>query len=80
MKYVQIDFVDNTSILVVNNKGKMKQLFVPFKVQVAREIDGFKVSQSMYVDEVKNDHQFRLLYRVDTRWFPYDFFFIKINF
>lgn len=38
----QINYVDHNSILIVNPAGKMRQLFVPFRVQVLRDTTIFK--------------------------------------
>ncbi|WP_276133513.1 hypothetical protein [Polluticoccus soli] len=76
----QINFVDNNSILIINRHGLMKQVFVPFKVIVAVNISIFRIGNVVYVDEVSQDRQNRLMYRVAGKWWHYDLFVIAVGF
>ena len=48
----QISYVDYNSILIINPKGKMRQLFVPFRVQVIQDTTILKRNTWVFVEEV----------------------------
>ena len=73
-------FVNNNTLLVINQQGKMRQLFTPFKVQVLRDTAYFKEGSWVVVEEVKSHPQFILLYRVINHWWPYFIFKIDVKF
>lgn len=73
-------FVNNKSLMVINSQGKIRQLFIPFKVQVIKDTDHFKENSWVVVEEVKSHPQFILLYRVINQWWPYFIFKIEVKF
>jgi len=76
----QINYVDPLSIMVINPVGKMRQLFVPFKAQVIEQTVNLSINTWVYVEEVKSDHKYKLLFRVGDSWWPYYAFRIVIHF
>jgi hypothetical protein len=76
----QINYVDHNSILIINPKGKMRQLYVPFRVQVVQDTTILKIHTWVYVEEVMPHDQTKLLYRITTHWWPYHIFRIQIHF
>ena len=76
----QISYVDYNSILIINPKGKMRQLFVPFRVQVIQDTNTLKRNTWVFVEEVQAHDQHKMLYRVISLWWPYHLFRIQVNF
>ena len=80
MKSQHINYVDYKSILVINAKGKIRQLFVPFRVYVVLPTEALKKGSSTYVEEVQEHKVYLLIYRIGNTWLPYYLFQININF
>ena len=78
MKQPRIDYLDETSILVINQSGKMRQLHCPFKVQVTRDAAPLKKDSWVIVESVKQHPERKLIYRIADKWWQYDIFFIKV--
>ena len=76
----QINYVDHNSILIINPAGKMRQLFVPFRVQVLHDTTILKKNSWVIVEEVQPSAQYQLLYRVTVDWWPYSLFRLQVNF
>ena len=75
-----INYVDHKSILVINPTGMMRQLFVPFRVQVLYKTSSLEQLTWVLVEEVQPHAQYKLIYRITTHWWPYHLFRIHINF
>ena len=75
-----VSYVDHHSILAINSKGKIKQLFVPFRVQVVQETDFLKVRSWVLVEEVQQHDHYLLLYRIANVWWPYYLFRLQVQF
>jgi hypothetical protein len=75
-----INYIDYGSVLVVNPVGRMRQLFVPFKVQVLEMTTMLHKSSWVYVEEIKLHEKHRLIYRIGNNWWPYHAFKIDIQF
>jgi hypothetical protein len=73
-------FVNNNTLMVINTKGKMRQLFTPFHVQVLQDTEHFKENSWVVVEEIKPHPQFILMYRVINHWWPYYVFRIDVRF
>ena len=76
----QINYVDRNSILIINPNGKMRQLYVPFRVQVIQDTTVLKMNTWVIVEEIMPHDQNKLLYRVTAHWWPYSIFRIQIHF
>ena len=76
----QISYIDHNSILVINHIGKMRQLYVPFRVQVIQDTTILKRNTWAVVEEIMPHDQKKLLYRVTANWWPYSIFVIQIHF
>ena len=76
----EIQFIDERSLLVVTVKGQMRQLFVPFNVQVLRDTAYFKENSWVVVEEIRQHPQHMLLFRVFNHWWPYYLFKIDVKF
>ena len=75
-----INYVDHNSILIINPVGKMRQVFVPFRVQVLHDTTLFKKNTWVVVEEVKCHDQYKMIYRVTADWWPYNLFRLQVNF
>ena len=64
MNPLHINYVDHRSILVINSKGKIRQLYVPFKVKVLLSTEYLKEGSNTYVEEVQTHVVYLLIYRV----------------
>ena len=76
----EIQFIDERSLLVVTAKGQMRQLFVPFNVQVLRDTAYFKENSWVVVEAIRQHPQHMLLFRVFNHWWPYYLFKIDVKF
>ncbi len=76
----KINYVSNNSIMVINNYGSIRQLFVPFKVQVIHATAILVKDAWVVVDEVEQSDKYLLLYRIGTNWWPYYVFKLSVEF
>lgn len=75
-----IKFFDSYTILVINDKGRIRRLYTPFRVMCLVLQYQFSVFSTLYVDEVFEDPDDLLLYKINGNLYPYYHFSIKINF
>ena len=75
-----INYIDHNSVLVINPAGKIRQLFVPFRVQVIYETSKLKLNCWVMVEEIQAHERHKLIYRVGDDWWQYDLFRIAIVF
>ncbi len=80
MKKPEIRLVDFKSIMVINAAGKMRQLFVPFRVQVILDTTSLKKGTWVIVEEVQPHLQHKLVYRIGSNFWQYDLFRIAVVF
>ena len=73
-------FVNNNTLFVINSKGKMRQLFTPFNVQVLQETEHFKENSWVVVEEIRQHQKHIIIYRVINHWWPYYLFKIDVKF
>lgn len=76
----KIKYCDDKSLYLINKSGKLRQLFVPFKVQCITPVGNIKPESWVYVEQVTKHNQFRILYKVFDDWIPYNFFRIMIHY
>ena len=76
----QFTFVNNNTLMVINPKGKIRQLFTPFNVQALQNTEHFKENSWVVVEEIIQHPQHILLYRVINNWWPYYIFKIDVKF
>jgi hypothetical protein len=79
-KETQIQFVDPFSVLVINAKGYIRQVFTPFRVQCLLQTDHIPANAWVYVDCVYEDKEKLLIYLVGGKLYPYWCFRIQILF
>jgi len=70
----------NHQLLVINSTGSIRQLFVPFRVQVLYNTNTLHKDCWVWVEEVMQHEQYVLLYRVTEYWWPYYLFRIQVSF
>lgn len=76
----QINYISNNSLLVINPTGKMRQLFVPFRVQVLYSTSLLQKDSWVFVEEIQTHQEFKLIYRITNKWWPYDLFKLSVAF
>jgi signal peptidase I len=76
----KINYVNNNSIMVINNYGSIRQLFVPFKVKVIHATAILVKDAWVVVDEVQQSDKYLLLYRIGRNWWPYYVFKLSVEF
>lgn len=76
----KIKYCDDKSLYLINKTGKLRQLFVPFKVQCIKAAGNIKPDSWVYVEQVAKHHQFLILYKVFDDWIPYSYFRIMIHY
>ena len=80
MEKPTINFIDYKSIMVINSVGKIRQLFVPFRVQVILDSTSLKKGTWVIVEEVQPHLQHKLIYRVGSTFWQFDLFRIAVVF
>jgi hypothetical protein len=80
MKSPEINYVSNNSIMVINNYGSMRQLFVPFKAKVILPTASLVKDAYVVVEEVQQHDKYLLLYRIANKWWPYYVFKLSVEF
>ncbi len=78
MKQPRIDYVDEKSILVINQSGKMRQLHCPFRVQVNQDAAPLRKDSWVIVESVLPHNEKKLLFKIADKWWQYDIFIIKV--
>lgn len=71
-------FQDPKSVLVVSDKGLLRQLFVPFRVQCVIAHERIPVDSYVFVDAVFLHRKYLLLYWINQTLIPYHHFTINI--
>jgi len=71
---MHVYYHDSQSILVVNPKGKIRKLYVPFRVL------SIENNSWMYVTEVGSKNNDELIYFINGNPYPYSLFEIRIKF
>lgn len=74
-----IRYQDPKSILIVNEKGQIRQLFVPFRVKCIEAVQNIPVNSYVYVDSVFLHRKYLLLYFINQRLIPYNHFTFQIS-
>jgi hypothetical protein len=70
---------DGKSLLLVNDKSVLKQIFTPIKLRCIVEQEYIPVGAYVYADAVLLHPKYRLLYFVNQRAYPYSSFAIQAN-
>ena len=70
----KINFIHNNCLLVINQRGAMRQLFTPFRVKVKVARAHFKLDSWVVVEEVREHEQFIIIYRIGNHWWPFNIF------
>lgn len=79
MNYSNINQNPNC-ILLVNSKGKLRQLFVPFKIQCVEPIGTIIINTWVYVESVVEHPDYKIMYLIYNKWYPFNCFRITIYF
>ena len=75
-----IVYYDSHSVLVINQKGKIRRIYTPFRVRCLEIVDELNPGSMLFVDEVLEDLEKLLLYKINGNVYPYGLFSIEIKF
>jgi hypothetical protein len=67
----QVFYHDPRTLMVIQPSRKIKQLFVPIKVQCMTPVEKIPVNSWVYVVEIQHHLKYRIIYRVFDLWYPY---------
>ena len=70
----KISYIDHNSIMVINPTGKIKQLFVPFKVKCIYPVGRISTGSTVFVEQVDSHDKYKILYRIFQEWYPFSCF------
>lgn len=70
---------DAKSLLVVNDKGLIRQLFTPFKVQCIEPVESIPALSFVFVDAVLMHKKYVLLYWINQKPIPYHHFRVLVT-
>lgn len=73
-------FYDSFSILLLNPNGQLRRLYTPFRVTCIKHIDNIRINAVLFVDEVFEDQDDLLLFKIYGNLYAYHHFTIQINF
>lgn len=74
-----VKYQDPKSLLVITDKGQLRQLFVPIRAQCIKAVDQIPVGSWVYVDAIFLHRKFLLLYWINnSRLLPYHCFTFPI--
>ena len=80
MNEYQIIAQNTRSILVINSKGYIRELYCPFRVQCILAIDKIVVGTWVWVDKVTYSVNVVLLYHIHGNLYSFNHFAIHVNF
>lgn len=66
------------SILIVDERQKLKEVFCPFKVMSFQAFDKFLEGEMLLVEKVKLSAELKVVYQIRGRYFHYHHFAIII--
>jgi hypothetical protein len=67
------------TLLLVNDKGALKQIYTPIKLRCIVEQERIPVGAIVFAEAVLLHPKYRLLYWVNQQAIPYHFFDIQAN-
>ena len=73
-----LKYINPRSILVVNHKNRLIELYCPFKVKALQSVGNIKKGQFLLVDEVKITPEIILVYIIEEKAYYYYHFNIMI--
>ena len=75
-----VKYQDPKSILVIGQHGKLRQLYVPFRVRCIQPLERVPLDALVYVELVMMHPKYVLLYWANQQAYPYHHFRIELNF
>ena len=73
-----LQYMSNNCMLVINQQGKIRELFTPFLVTTSN--DNVDTKKTFVVEQVLNNSNGQLIYVINGNNYPYNQFRITINF
>lgn len=75
-----LDVHDGFTLFIINEKGKLKQLYTPFRVLCVIAVEGILSNTQVYVDEVRWNDDGKLLYVIFQKPYNHSHFYILMKF
>ena len=73
-----VKYQDPKSVLVVGQKGRIAQLYCPFRVQCIQPLEQIPKDTWVYVEGVFLHPRYKLTYWINRRLYPYQYFRIEL--
>ena len=78
---INIDYYDEGySILTVNDKGKLRRLYTPFRVLCIVPVEDILPNTQVYVDEIRWNDEGKLFYVIFKKPISHQYFYILMKF
>jgi hypothetical protein len=74
-----VKYQDPKSLLVVNSKGILRVLYVPFTVKCIQPVKNIPVNTTLYVEGVYLHRKYLLVYHINQSMYPYVYFRIDLS-
>lgn len=68
------------SLLVINENGKIRRLYTPFRVLAIESINTIKKGSWVYVEKILVNEKHQLVFEINGEGYLYDLFRIYIKF
>jgi hypothetical protein len=75
---LDVQFCSSNSVLVINPRGRLKLVYVPFPVYRKELVDGIRTR--FIVDEVRSTQEDRLVYVINGKAYFHHLFYIEVSF
>lgn len=79
-KNLQLRFITDDCLLVINVNGRIKILYTPFRVLSIVAVNGLSPNTNVYVDAVYYHKQYKISFLVNGKIYPYNYFRINVSF
>jgi hypothetical protein len=67
---------DSYSMLIMNKQSEVKRLYTPFRILCIQSIDDIKMGCTLFVDEIFDDEDDILVYKIMGNLYAYNHFII----
>lgn len=74
-----VKYQDPKSVLVVSNRGLLRQVFVPIKLLCIEEVEKIPAGSIVYADAVFMHRKHRILFFIYGKLIPYHYFSIPVE-
>lgn len=68
------------SLLVINENGKIRRIYTPFRVLANESVHQVKKGSWVYVEKISVNSKHQIVYQINGNLYLYNLFWIYINF